>query len=69
MMANAEQWCVSTSQVREDGDEYEVTESLTYPHTHVPTNPEENNHPPQTLNKTTITPSTEINLLTKLDIE
>ena len=43
MMADAEQWCVSSSQVREGGAEYDVTEGLTYPHTHTPTNPGENN--------------------------
>ncbi len=45
MMANAEQWCISSNPVREDGvdhEVYEVTESLTYPHTHKPTNPVEN---------------------------
>ena len=69
MMANAEQWCISTSQVREDGGEYEVTESLTYPHTHVPTNMEENDHPPQMLDKTTIRPTTGIKFLTEPDIK
>jgi hypothetical protein len=43
MMANAEQWCISSNAVREDGVEYEVTEGLTYPHTHTPTNMGENN--------------------------
>ena len=43
MMANADQWCISSSQVREDGAEYEVTEGLTYPHTPTPTNMGENN--------------------------
>ena len=43
MMANAEQWCISSNQVREDGVEYEVTEGLTYPRTHIPTNSGENN--------------------------
>jgi four helix bundle protein len=42
MMANAEQWCISSNQVREDGVEYEPTEGLTYPRTHTPTNPGEN---------------------------
>ena len=42
MMANADQWCISSSQVREDGSEYEVTEGLTYPRTHVPTDMGEN---------------------------
>ena len=43
MMANADQWCISSSQVREDGAEYEVTEELTYPRTPTPTNMGENN--------------------------
>ncbi len=43
MMANADQWCISCSQVREDGAEYEVTEGLTYPRTPTPTNMGENN--------------------------
>lgn len=34
MMGRADQWCISTSQVREDEVEYEVPEGLTYPHTH-----------------------------------
>jgi four helix bundle protein len=38
MMANADQWCISRSQVREDGAEYEVTEELTYPRTPTSTN-------------------------------
>ena len=38
MMANADQWCISSSQVREDEVEYEVSEGLTYPHTHILTN-------------------------------
>jgi four helix bundle protein len=37
MMAKADLWCLSNSQVREDGAEYEVTDShtpiLTHPHT------------------------------------
>jgi len=37
MMANAEQWCISSNQVREDGVEYEVTEGLTHSHTYKPT--------------------------------
>ena len=43
MMANANQWCISNYQVREDRVEYEVSEGLTYPRTHTPTNLEENN--------------------------
>jgi len=43
MMANADQWCISNNQLREDGVEYEVTEGLTYPRTHIPTNLGENN--------------------------
>ena len=39
MMANADQWCVSSSQVRGDGAEY----GLTYAHTPTPTNMGENN--------------------------
>jgi len=42
MMANTDRWCPPHLQVREDGAEYEVTEGLTYPHTHVPTNVGEN---------------------------
>ena len=42
MMDNADQWCVSQNQVREDGIEHEVTEGPTYPHTHTPTNRGEN---------------------------
>jgi hypothetical protein len=42
MMANAEQWCVPCSRVKEDGVEYGVTGELTYPHTHTPTNMVEN---------------------------
>ena len=42
MMANADQWCISCSQVREDGAEYEVAEGLTYPRTPTPTNMGEN---------------------------
>lgn len=34
-------------QVREDGVEYEVTEDLTYPHTHTPTNPGRTSNPTQ----------------------
>ena len=37
-MDRADQWCISSSQVREDEEEYEVSESLTYPHTHTLTN-------------------------------
>jgi len=29
-----DQWCISSSQVREDEEEYEASEDLTYPHTH-----------------------------------
>ena len=43
MMANADQWCVTSNQVSEDGVEYEVTKGLTYPRTHTPTNLGENN--------------------------
>ena len=43
MMANAEQWCISSNQVREDGEAYGVTERPTYPRTHTPTHPGENN--------------------------
>ncbi len=43
MMANAGQWCVSCSPVREDGAGYEVTEGLTYPRTYTLTNMRENN--------------------------
>lgn len=43
MIANADLWCISSNQVREDGVEYEVTEGLTYPRTHTPTNLGENN--------------------------
>ncbi len=42
MMDRADQWCISSSQVREDEVEYEVSESLTYPHTHTLTNMGEN---------------------------
>jgi four helix bundle protein len=38
MMTNAEQWCTSCHQLKEDGAAYEVAESLTYPHTHTLTN-------------------------------
>ena len=37
MMANADQWCISSNHVREDGAQYELTEAVT------PTNPGENN--------------------------
>ena len=43
MMANADQWCISSRQVREDGGEYEVTEGHPHPHTPTPTNEGENN--------------------------
>jgi hypothetical protein len=43
MMANADPWCITSNQVREDGVEYEVTEDLTYPRTHTPTNTGANN--------------------------
>lgn len=42
MMDRADQWCVSSSQVREDDVEYEVSEGLTYPQTHALTNSGEN---------------------------
>jgi len=42
MMANAEQWCISSNHVKEDGVEYEVTEGLTYPQPHTPTNSGDN---------------------------
>lgn len=42
MMANADPWCISSGRVREDVAEYGVTEELTYPHTHTPTNQGEN---------------------------
>ena len=42
MMDRAEQWCVSSGQVRDDEVEYEVPEDLTYPQTHAPTNSGEN---------------------------
>ena len=42
MMDRADQWCISSSQVREDEEEYEASESLTYPHTHTLTNMGEN---------------------------
>ena len=32
-----DQWCTPHSRVKEDGAEYDVTEGLTYPHTHTPT--------------------------------
>jgi len=43
MMANAEQWCISSNQVREDGEAYGVTERPAYPRTVTPTNVGENN--------------------------
>jgi len=42
MMANADQWCISSDRVREDGVEYGVTEELTHPRTHPPTDQGEN---------------------------
>ena len=35
MMANADQWCISSTQVREDEVEQEVSEGLAYPHTYL----------------------------------
>jgi hypothetical protein len=45
MMANANPWCISSSQVRENGAEYDATEGRTYPRTPTPTNIG-TNHPP-----------------------
>lgn len=42
MMDRADQWCISSSQVREDEVGYEVREGLTPPHTHTPTHMGEN---------------------------
>jgi len=43
MMDHADQWCISSSHVKENEAEYEVSEGLTYPHTHTPTNLGETN--------------------------
>ena len=72
MMANAEQWCISSSQVKEDGVEYEVAEGLTYPRTHTPTHPQtrgRTTHPPQILDETLINPTTGAEFLTERQMQ
>lgn len=34
MMDRADQWCISSNQVREDEVEYEISEGITHTHTH-----------------------------------
>ncbi len=72
MMANADPWCITSNQVREDGVEYEVTEDLTYPRTHTPTHPQTRGRTTNSLqarNETMMNPATGAEFLTERNAE
>ena len=56
MMANADQWCITSDRVREDGVEYRVSEGLTYPHTHIPTDQGRTTNSLRVVDETLISP-------------